>query len=617
MAGAAMVTLGTGGPMSEKPILLFLHGVGTGDRDDSWAKVLDASLQAVGYPGLSKVWTIAPKYSWALIGGDDDFEIPKLTVKALRGESADRYRRDFERRVGAMEVLLGRRESGVGLIGGEVAVDTAVRLPSFKQAQRYVTKESVRGEVLSRVLRELPPHGRIVMVGHSLGSVVAADVLRRLPPDIEVAGLITLGSPLASDRFNVPRLRTNLAQPPANLAWWISFWNAGDVVTLHRGLSSVFPYMLDYKIAAGVPPGSHLSSYYLRDDRVATAIGYALFGSKSKEIARVERGLDVSLDPVETKAVTALRYGHLIGDHLKGERRERYVSALRLAQANVVEWITFRNAKLNRPMPTAILELAVDLADVDSLARVPASIHTIAKGEAVELLIAVAATNILDPYEVSVSKDIQKKAMQQLTLDMGLGTEIGDEVFTAAEQAKSVLKRVDLEWWQWVAAGLGAAAIVVGTGGVALAATPGVAGAAAITSALAAFGPGGMMGGLLSAGALLGVGGGGLAIGGMAMGLASSAASAATVEAVVAAKLTAALLRHEQGLEQDPVLWEGLVEIGIQVRRERARLKPLSDVSAPGLKELGRKLDAIDRALAHLARKKLGPEDTDQWAAED
>ena len=78
-------------------------------------------------------------------------------------------------------------------------------------------------------------------------------------------------------------------------------------------------------------------------------------------------------------------------------------------------------------------------------------------------------------------------------------------------------------------------------------AAPGVAGAAAITSALAAFGPGGMIGGLLTAGTLVTAGGGGIAF-----GLASPGTTAETVEAVVGAQLAAALLRQRQGLEQDP-----------------------------------------------------------------
>lgn len=605
--------------MSEKPILLFLHGVGKGDRDGSWERALDASLKQLGYPGLKGARTIAPKYSWALIGGDDDHKLPPVTIKSFRGAWAEQHRRRFERSVGAMETMLGRRENGSEVFGANAVVDAAFLMPSFVQAQRYVRKESVRAHVLHRVLQELPPVGRLVIVGHSLGSVVAADLIRRLPPGLEVAGLITIGSPLAGDAFNVPKLRGILAQPPANLVWWISFWNSGDNVTLHKGVSSIFPYMLDYRIPAALPPHSHSSRYYLGDQRVATAIGYALFGSQSKGLTKVEKGMDVPLDIAETFAVIALRYAHLICDALKpGEKRERYQEALRLTQAMTYETIKDRNREIGRMMPSAINELAVDLADVDSVAQVPAPVQAMSKEELVVPLISIRSTNILRPIEISISKEIQVSAMEQLTLSMGLGTEIGDEVFKAADEARQVLrKRVELEWWQWIAVGLGAAALVVGTGGVALAAAPGAAGAAAITSALAAFGPGGMMGGLLTAGALVGVGSSGIAVGGMAMGLASSAASAATVEAVVASQLTAAILRNMQGLAQDPGVWEGLVEIGIQVRRERSRIEALSDDSAPITRELKRKEAVINAALSYLSSKNLAPHSADPWAAED
>lgn len=603
--------------MSDKPILLYLHGVGRGDRDGDWEKALDASLRSVGYGGLEtqRVRVIAPKYSWALLGDDDQYPLPPVTIKALRGEDAERHRRAFERRVGAIERMLGRRESGSELPGANAVIDAAFKMPSFAQAQRYVKNESNRGHVLSRVLQELPKTGRLVIVGHSLGSVVAADVLRRLPSSLEVAGMITIGSPLASNAFDVPKLRANLAQPPANLSWWISFWNSADSVTAHKGVSSVYPYMLDYRIPPAAPPLSHYSEYYLSDPRVATAIGYALFGSQSKGLAKIEKGLDIPLDVAESLAVMALRYAHLVGALLKdGEKKERYQEALRLTQANTFEMVKARNAEIGRPVPSAVAQLAVDLTDSESVASIPEPLNAMSKDDMVVPLISIASTNILRPVEISIPKDIQKMAMEEFTLSMGLDTEIGEEVFKAAAEAKRALKKIELEWWQWVAVGLGAAALVVGTGGVALAAAPGAAGAVAMTTALAAFGPGGMMGGLLTAGALVGVGTSGIAVGGMAMGLASAAASAATVEAVIASQLTAALLRNEQGLAQDPTIWDGLIEIGIQVRRERARIEALCDESAPITKELKRKQAAVDRASAHLAKKKLAPHDSDPWA---
>ncbi len=37
-------------PMPDKPSLLFLHGVGTGDLEDTWRVALDNTLTGIGYP---------------------------------------------------------------------------------------------------------------------------------------------------------------------------------------------------------------------------------------------------------------------------------------------------------------------------------------------------------------------------------------------------------------------------------------------------------------------------------------------------------------------------------------------------------------------------------------
>lgn len=52
--------------MSDKPILLSLHGVGSGDRHDTWQDALVAALIDLGYPGLDGVTVVAPKHSHAL-----------------------------------------------------------------------------------------------------------------------------------------------------------------------------------------------------------------------------------------------------------------------------------------------------------------------------------------------------------------------------------------------------------------------------------------------------------------------------------------------------------------------------------------------------------------------
>jgi hypothetical protein len=111
-----------------------------------------------------------------------------------------------------------------------------------------------------------------------------------------------------------------------------------------------------------------------------------------------------------------------------------------------------------------------------------------------------------------------------------------------------------------------------------------------------------MIGGLLTAGSLVTAGGGGIAY-----GLASTTTTAEVVEALIGAQLAAALLRQRQGLERDPTMWTTLVETAEAVRRELARLESISDDSATTIKELRRKLVAIDRALAFLVKRGLTP----------
>lgn len=596
--------------MSNAPILLFLHGVGGGDPDNQWRAALDVSLPAIGYPDLSAAEVVAPKYPNGLRGVDDDVPLPKMTVKALRGIDAKRVRRDYERRRTAMEIMLGPDDCGPGLFGANQLAPLVAEMNAFVQADNYVEEQKIRAWVLDRVLRHLPDSGRLVIVGHSLGSVIAADIVRRLPPGLEVAGMVTIGSPLAQSHFHVKGLRGALSAPPSNLSWWVNFWSTADPVPGRRGVSTVFPWVLDQRIDAPLdlhPLRSHAAMTYLHASSVATAIGFGLFGSRSKEIMLVEKGIDIPLDYAEQVALLALRYAHLTMSELDGDELDRYRQALRLVQAATFEKIRERNARDGRPLPTAIAALAVDLQDPDSITPEPSLPGHLDIEDVMGPLLAIADSNVIRPFEIKVDKDARRRAMQQLTLEMQLGTKLGTNVFEALDAGRKALKG-PRNWFKWAALGLGGAALVAATGGLALAAAPGVYGAAAVTSALAAFGPGGMIGGLLTAGTLVGAGSGSVAV-----GLAAAGTTAEVAEAVIAAQLSGAVLRKLQGLEPDPSLVSGLEQAKIEVAREHARLEAISDSSAPVVKELEEKLETIERAIEFL--EKLDPE-TEVLAAE-
>ncbi|MGG5171860.1 hypothetical protein ACQR35_06725 [Pseudarthrobacter sp. J1738] len=591
---------------ADAPVLLFLHGVGDGDPDNNWRPVFDAALTEAGYPNLDEVRVIAPKFAHALVGSDDREAVPCLTIKVPTRDEAKTNRRRFENRMRAAELRFGGHERGSGIPGLPAAISASVDLPSFKAAQNYLHVPHIRAQVLNRILRMLPREGRLVIVGHSLGSVIAVDLLRRLPPQLHVTGLVTIGSPLATKRFHVDNLQDVLAEPPSNLGWWVNFWNPADPVAGRRGVSSAFPWMVDLLIPTKkILHQAHSATEYLAQPAVADAVGYALFGSKGKEVATTATGFDIPLDPAEIYAVVALRFAHLVAQSLTGDLGERYSGALRTVQALSVVALQERIANEKRLLPAAVAQLSFDFSDLKTPAPIPQRISGVPKDMAVVLFTVLGTENVIHPFEITVSKSAKQQAMEELSAEMGFGIQFGRDVFTAANTANTALSGPNLGWIKWGALGAGATAIVLATGGLALAAAPGLAGAALITSALASFGPGGMVGGLLTAGTLMSAGGGGVAF-----GLASNSTSAETVEAVVVRQLAAVVLRKLQGLSQDDSVWNQLTTMELDVRREYERADEFSDASSPMLKEIKKKIAIIERAINYLKDNNLEPEDS-------
>src|ERR1019366_5472038 len=63
--------------------------------------------------------------------------------------------------------------------------------------RRYQDQRDCRWAAQRAVLDQLPKSGSIILIAHSLGSVVAVDLLTKLHPNLRVDLLVTIGSPLA------------------------------------------------------------------------------------------------------------------------------------------------------------------------------------------------------------------------------------------------------------------------------------------------------------------------------------------------------------------------------------------------------------------------------------
>jgi hypothetical protein len=88
--------------MSQEPFLLFLHGVGDGNRDGAWLTGLSAALKRLGYPDVDAKRVIAPRYAHALRGSDESLSLPRTTIKQPARDKVRQNRRDFERRTAAL-----------------------------------------------------------------------------------------------------------------------------------------------------------------------------------------------------------------------------------------------------------------------------------------------------------------------------------------------------------------------------------------------------------------------------------------------------------------------------------------------------------------------------------
>ena len=90
--------------MARKPILLFLHGVGEGDPDDTWMQSLSTSCQTSAIQTWAKPSrrTQVPQHLALAIGRQG---IPtKGHHQVALWCAAKQNRREFERRIGALEV---------------------------------------------------------------------------------------------------------------------------------------------------------------------------------------------------------------------------------------------------------------------------------------------------------------------------------------------------------------------------------------------------------------------------------------------------------------------------------------------------------------------------------
>jgi len=149
-------------------------------------------------------------------------------------------------------------------------------LPTLtRDVHAYLRRPSVTKAVDDLVVSDMGP-GPTVVVGHSLGSIVAYRVLQNAAPAIEVPLLATVGSPLGIDIVKA-YLPHPLGMPP-KVGHWLNAADERDYVALYSRLDrDTFPADIENISDVHNPRDNpHGIAGYLSDRSVLTRISRAI-----------------------------------------------------------------------------------------------------------------------------------------------------------------------------------------------------------------------------------------------------------------------------------------------------------------------------------------------------
>lgn len=128
------------------------------------------------------------------------------------------------------------------------------------QVRRYQSDDDLANAVHDRI-REALADRPYIMVGHSLGSVVAYEALCTIP-DHGITTLVTIGSPLGLRSLR-ERLRPAARRPgpPPGVETWVNIYDSRDPVALAGPLQPYWSAVVDRVVDNGNEP--HAATRYL------------------------------------------------------------------------------------------------------------------------------------------------------------------------------------------------------------------------------------------------------------------------------------------------------------------------------------------------------------------
>ena len=201
----------------------------------------------------------------------------------------------------------------------------------FKDLEIYYTEEcQIEDEltckakylIQNRIIEVLKKYEgcEIMIIAHSMGSIITFDVLTFLIPEVNIHTLVTIGSPLglpvviskiASEYRKISNGHTYMTTPPGVLNNWFNLADIQDKVALNYKLNDDFsPNLLgispidfmivnDYEINKNKNP--HKSFGYLRAPEMSKILGDFIVQKKKNFANRLVNKLDQVLEDIKVQ----------------------------------------------------------------------------------------------------------------------------------------------------------------------------------------------------------------------------------------------------------------------------------------------------------------------------
>jgi hypothetical protein len=287
------------------PMMVFIHGRGQEFKDptklmNSWRSGLAAGLVKAGLPPLDDVPAVLPFYGNVLYQVTTALERTTLHLESVP-EDVDQpgpLHPALSEKVGDLERelvtdLAGEagapvpQEEGIGFqralswgavrttlmwLAKTARVDREIIKSQLKDVAIYLAGAGARDKVLAAVQSGIPADGKIVLVTHSLGTVVACDLLDDPAIRQRTVAWVTVGSPLGLPTVQ-RNLKTKGPHHPENINWQTGF-DPNDVVALGHPLQPTWGNPLtDVRVDNGDTP--HNIERYLSHPEIATFIHQA------------------------------------------------------------------------------------------------------------------------------------------------------------------------------------------------------------------------------------------------------------------------------------------------------------------------------------------------------